>query len=890
MRLHSLLALIGTLVLAPSGVAAPAPDSTSRRPPTDVPVIHASPLHGSLRIDGRLDEAAWQAATPVGGFIQTDPKEGEPATEPTEVRILIGDDALYIGARMFDHEPKLIRSALARRDESVEGDVLEVYLDSFHDHLTAFDFRITPAGALRDAAIGADGDTDNSWDAVWEAATSIDSLGWVAEMRIPLSQLRYNAVDDAVWGIQVGRRVHRKAEVTVFSFTPKREPGGVFRYGHLDGLGRLPRQRRIELLPYLSSRAEYLQVAPGNPFRDGSDDFAAAGLDLKYGLTSNLTLNGTVNPDFGQVEVDPAVVNLTAFETFFDEKRPFFVEGAEVFRFGQSRTYNSMGTLRMFHSRRIGRAPQRQLSGSAYSFVDAPSQSTILGAAKLGGKTRGGWSIAGLDAVTDRESADYLDLASTRQRAPVEPRTNYFTGRVRRALGQGNSSVGALLSATHRDLDAPALASLLRSRAFTGGVDFSHFWAKRSWEVDGFIAGSRVDGSPSAIAATQRSSARYFQRPDARTVRYDPGRTTLRGYAGDCSVVKTSGLHWLGSATYQSASPGFEVNDLGFQNQVDRRSVSALVLYKEDRPGKVLRSYDWYLFSNHAWNFDGDNNFAQFAGTIEAELLNYWGGSLRVEKRPRYIEDKLTRGGPLARLTDGGDVIANFYSDSRRRTTYGINGSYSWNGAGGWGVGYGVTVNARPSTRLQIGFEPSLTRSHAKAQYVATIADTLATSTYGSRYVFSDLIQTQLSFATRVNWTFTPRVSFQLYVQPLIAAGDFADFKEFLRPRTFDFGVYGRDVGTLTPVPGGYTIDPDGAGPAAAFSIGNPDFNFRSLLGNAIVRWEYRPGSALFFVWQQSRTGSEPIGDFDLSRDGSALIHQRPENIYAVKATWWIGG
>ncbi|MGH7729652.1 MAG: DUF5916 domain-containing protein [Candidatus Eiseniibacteriota bacterium] len=883
------LAAVLLVAILPAAVSAQPADSLPSSPHADAPVIHAAPLLEAVRVDGILDEPAWAAAPPASGFIQNDPEQGQPASEPTEVRVLFDGHALYIGARMVDREPRLIRSALARRDEPLESDLLELFIDSFHDHLTAFNFRVTPAGAIRDGAIGADGRVDNSWDAVWEAGTRIDSLGWVAEIRIPLSQLRYNAGDEVTWGIQFARFVHRKAEVSVFSFTPKRDQQGVFRYGHLEGLGRLARQRGVELLPYATIRSEHLIVSPGSPFRDGSDRFGAAGLDLKYGLTSDVTLTATMNPDFGQVEVDPAVVNLTAFETFFEEKRPFFVEGAEVFRFGQTRSFNNVGLLRMFHSRRIGRAPQRRLFAPVYNHVETPPQSTILGAVKVGGKTRGGWSIAALDAATDRELADYVDAGSNPQLAAVEPRTNYFAGRARRSLGQGNTTLGGLLTRTDRDLVAPALSSLLRSRAMTGGMDFSHFWGNRRWEVDGFVAGSHVTGTPEAIAATQRSSARYYQRPDATSFTYDPSRTALAGYAADLSIVKTSGLHWVGSASYQSASPGFEVNDLGFQSQVDRRSLSTIAIYRENQPGRLFREYDVYGFTNHSWNFDGDATFAQFALAAEGVFQGYWGASARLELRPRTFDDRLTRGGPVARLRGGGTTNWSVSSDQRRRTTYGANGSVAWNGAGGWGVGYGLWVNARPATPLLVRFEPSLSRSHAKAQYVTTVTDPLATATYGSRHVFADFDQTQLVLATRVHWAFTPKLSLQLYLQPLLAAGDYAEFKEFLAPRTFDFGVYGRDLGTLTPDADGYVVDPDGAGPAAPFPIFEPDFNFRSLLGNAIVRWEYRPGSALFFVWQQRRSGLEPIGDFDLGRDTSALVDERPESVFAVKATWWIG-
>ena len=868
---------------------ATAADSTATHPEGEVPVIRAIPVVGAVHIDGILDEPAWQAAVPAGGFLQNDPREGEPASEPTEVRVLIGDDAIYIGARMFDREPQQIRAALARRDEPLESDLVELYLDTFHDHQTAFNFRVTPAGAIRDAAVGADGRADNSWDAVWEAGARVDELGWVAEIRIPLSQLPYNAGTDAVWGIQVARLVQRKGELSVFSFTPKREQGGVFRYGHLEGLGRLASRRRLELLPYVSMRTEYQYVDPDNPFRDGSDSYGAAGLDIEYGVATHLTLNATINPDFGQVELDPAVVNLTAFETFFEEKRPFFVEGAEQFRFGATRSLNTVGQPRMFHSRRIGREPQLFVTGPDAIYVDAPTQTTIRGAVKLVGKTRDGWSFAALDALTDRELADYIDSGGTPQLGTVEPLTNYFVGRARRSLAEGRSSVGALVTATHRDLVTVELTDMLRSRAVMAGMDFSHYWANRSWEVDGFVAGSSVTGSPEAIDLTQRSSARYFQRPDAGHLLYDPTRTSLDGYAADLSLVKTSGLHWQGSLSYQSVSPGFEVNDLGFQTDADRRSASVLVAYRENQPGRLFRQYSLLAFTNHSWNFDQDRVFAQVSMSAEAVFQGFWSAGARADLRPRFMDDRLTRGGPFTLRPPGGTATGWVGSDSRRRTTYGLEGSYTWNDAGGWGMSYIASVNARPVTPLLIRLEPTFTRLHLKGYLISTVDDPFATATYGNRYVFSDLRQNEIALATRVNWAFTPRLSLQLYLQPLVSAADATEFKELLAPGTFDFGVYGIDQGTITPDIDGYIVDPDGPGPAAPFPIVEPDFNLRALTGNAVVRWEFRPGSALFFVWQQRRTGFESFGDFDFGRDYPAIVRQPPENAYAIKATWWIG-
>jgi hypothetical protein len=884
----------GSASAAEPGAVAPTPPSV-QAPVTSAPAAGLAPemraarRAGEIHVDGKLDETAWGAAVPATEFTQLDPSEGQPASERTEVRVLVDDEAVYIGARLYDREPGKIRAQLLRRDESPNSDGFRAYIDSYHDYLTAFGFGLTAGGAVQDWSIGSGGAWDSSWDPVWAGAASVDSLGWTAEMRIPLSQLRYSSIDDATWGIQFERLIQRKAEDDFFAFSPKKDESGPAKYGHLCGLGSLHATRRLELLPYSLARSEHLHVARGNPFRDGSDQFGAAGLDLKYGLTSNLTLDGTVNPDFGQVEVDPAVVNLSAFETFYEERRPFFVEGADVFRYGQTRSMNSMGRLRVFHSRRIGRAPQRTLSGGQYPFVDAPDVTTIATAGKLTGKTARGWSVGALDAVTTRETADFVDSQGARGETAVEPRTNYFVGRSRRDLRGGNSVLGGLFTATNRGLADPGLESRLRAHAYVGGVDWNHAWANRHWAFDGFVVGSTVGGSSSAIAGTQASSSHYFQRPDLRSAHYDPTRTHLEGFASDLSLAKYSGKHWLGSIIVQTASPGFEVNDVGFQNRVDRTGLSTILFYKEDKPGRLLRNWDAFVFQNHAFNFDGDNNFAQWSASGDLQLHNYWNLNWRFEYNPPAFDDRLTRGGPVAGMPRGGRASFGFGSDSRRSTTYGADFSFARSESHGRDASYSVSLNLRPTSAVQINVSPTVDWSRDPAQYVDVIGDALATRTYKNRYVFGAIEQTTASIATRLNWTFTPRLSLQLYVQPLVVTGGYSEFKELHAPRGFDFDVYGRDGGTIERQGEDYVVDPDGAGPAASFGFQNPDFDFRSLRGNAVLRWEYRPGSTLFFVWQQSRSGSEPIGDFDLHRDTSALFHQRAENVFALKATYWFG-
>lgn len=873
----------------PAGGAPPDSAPSTVRPHSDAPVLRAAPLVGAVHLDGHLDEPAWQAATPADRFTQREPKEGEPATERTEVRVLIGKEALYIGARLFDSEPRKIRSKLVRRDEDLDSDYLAVLLDPYHDHSTGVIFRVSPAGSINDVTIAASGFQDTSWDPVWLARTSIDSLGWSVELEIPLSQLHYSSSEDATWGIQIRRWIHRKQEHTEFSFTPLREEASVSRYGHLTGLGQLRATHHLELLPYARLRSEFTQVDPGDPFRDGTDQEPAAGLDLKYGVTSNLTLNATVNPDFGEVEVDPAVVNLSAFETFFPERRPFFVEGVDIFRFGDMRSYNNFNTTIPLHARRIGRPPQRTLSGDEFVYVDSPSRTTITTAAKLTGKTSSGWTIGLLDAVTPEEQARYVDTLGVERKAPVEPLTNYFTGRFRRDYRGGRTVVGGILTAVNRDLSEPALADLLRSSAVVGGLDLNHYWAGRRWCLDAMLLGSTVRGDEEVIDATQRSSARYYQRPDAAHLDYDPTRTSLAGYAGHLSINKVAGKHGLGSLTYQDWSPGFEINDIGFQNAADSRGLSTLALYKENKPGKLVRNWNAFVFSNWSWNYGGDNTYTGYAGHVEGQLSNYWFATLRGEYYPGSFDDKLTRGGPLSRIPAGETIRASVDTDSRKSYTLGLSGVSAWDEAGGELRSINASLSIRPTTALRVLFQPGIRKFRDNAQYVTTESDSFATKTYGARYVFATLDQMQVSLDTRVDWTFSPRLSLQLYLQPLIVSGDYSHFKELRAPRTYEFDVYGGQAGTISQDPSGtYTIDPDASGPSPTFTVDNPNFNFRSLRGNAVLRWEYRPGSALFLVWQQGREETEPFGDFDFSRDWKGLFDIEPETVLAIKATYWL--
>ena len=889
--------LLGALAFSWSGAAAA--DAQSRSDSAVVPgslrTLGASRLVGEIRVDGRLDESAWMPVDSASGFVQSWPNVGSPATERSVVRVLYDESALFVGIRAYDQHPDSIAAQLARRDATgIYSDWLHVMIDSYHDRRTAFRFSVNPRGVKKDVYTFNDSQEDLSWDAVWEVATTVDSLGWTAEFRIPFSQLRFGgAAGGRVWGFQVQRDIARRDERDSWSPWTRQDPGLVSRFGDLTGLVGVSAVKRLELMPYASTRLTRAPNEAANPLFRRNDGAVTVGADLKAGLPKGLTLSATVNPDFGQVEADPAVVNLTAFETFFEERRPFFVEDADVFRFGQTRSFNNFNFYQYFYSRRIGRSPQRGLFGPDFVYVDAPDQTNIAVAAKVSGKTPGGWSVGLLDAVTTRQEARFIDAAGAWRRAEVEPLSNYFVGRLRKDLRQGQSVVGGMFTATQRNFADTALASFLRHDAEFGGLDFQHAWANRAWVASGFVAGSRIAGERGVIEAAQRSSARYFQRPDADYLEVQALKGTLTGSMGELALAKVGGGRWIGSVSFRQTSPGFELNDAGFLSRADARALSSFIRYGVDQPTKLTRNYGVYAFTNQAWNFGRDVLFDGYAAGANAQLANFWniGASFRYTRRA--VSDRLTRGGPLSGVPTAWQASLNGGSDSRRPLTVSSQVQYGADELGGSGFSSGISLDLRPASFIRLSIGPGVEVRNNPQQYIRAETDGLVQATFGRRYVFADLHQTTFAVDTRLDWTFTPALSLQLYAQPFVSAGAYARFKELLAPRTTRYGVYGEDVGTINRTEqdglGAYSVDPDGAGASPAFRFSDPDFNFRSLRGNAVLRWEYRPGSTLFAVWQQLRSDSNTLGNFDFARDTRAIFDAPGTNIFLVKASYWVG-
>jgi len=901
--------IAGLLAVALACAAPAYAQSNGDEPSPGTPMARAAERAGPISIDGRPQEAAWQAAPAITRFVQREPVENAPPEQPTEVRVLFDGEALYVAAVL--REPRRIGDQLVRRDERGQYDYFEISLDPNNDRRTGYRFRVSASGVQRDVYLYNDEREDEAWDAVWESAVHRDSAGWSLETRIPLSQLKYEASDSLQsWGVNFTRRRLVSNELLDFALESRVEHGTVSQFGRLQGLQISDGGRNIEFRPYALASAHTAAAASGDPFFDGSELNQRLGLDLRYGISGNFSLDATVNPDFGQVEVDPAVINLSAFETFFPEKRPFFVEDAQLFDFGLSGFRN-----RLFYSRRIGREPHGEAPDEA-QFHDIPGETTILGAAKLTGRTPGGLTLGALAAVTAEERGIALDtLSPSTERFIVEPATGYGVLRAQQDFRGGASQVGAILTAVHRGLPDDGSFDFLNSNAIGVGVDFEHNWGgdnSRDWVVFGHFAGSYIDGAPEALLEAQTSSNHYFQRPDATRFSVDSAATSMTGATWQLQFERRSAEHWTGAVWIGEITPGFEANDLGFMTSTERLDAGARIGYQEIRPGSLFRSYEVTLFTFQNWrhealddvfswrSWDRAHKGSELNLRSEFEFLNYWELNLDAEYRPETLSDTQTRGGPLMIDPGSHSFEIGLETDRRKKLFLRPSVEYSDRHRGGYSFEASLNAELRPAPNIEIQLGPRYERELDPAQFVESTDDLGFAPTFGSRYIFADLKRRQLSLETRLNVAFSPWLTLQLFAQPLISSGDYLTYKALERAESFDFDRFqeGRAsmAGGAVTCSGGRTclidderfVDFDGDG-VADISFEDEDFNIRSLRMNAVLRWEYRPGSTLFLVWQQSRFGRADTDEFDLGNDLDALASIHPENIFIVKVNYWLG-
>ncbi|MBI2219605.1 MAG: carbohydrate binding family 9 domain-containing protein [Acidobacteria bacterium] len=820
-------------------------------------VAGAAPLTSAtaLKLDGDLSDEAWRSAEVVIDFRQRDPKEDAEPSFKTEARVAYDAAAIYVAVQAYDPEPGKIVGFLTRRDNHSPSDWIRVMIDSYHDRRTAYEFAVNPAGVKQDRYYFNDGNEDLGWDAIWDVAVSRNVQGWRAEFRIPFSQLRFPVREDPTVGFAIMRTIARLNEVASWPLIAKSRNGFVSQFGQLNGLRLSHSPKRLELVPYTVANLKTEPPASdGNPLVDTRNPGIEYGLDLKYAVTPGLTLTATVNPDFGQVEADPAVVNLSGFETFFSEQRPFFIEGSGSFSFDLD--CNDGSCTGLFYSRRIGRQPRLEPEVGDGAFWAKPAQTTILGAAKLTGRV-GGFRIGALNALTSEEHATIAG-EDVRSKAAVEPFTSFSVARAKKEFAN-QSSLGFMFTSTNRALgasDSPLRA--LADTAVTGGVDWDWRVLKK-YAVTGYWAGSTLRGDPGAIASIQESTVHSFQRPDAGHVEYDPTRTSLSGNAGFVAFSKISGERIRFNANAGFKSPGFDINDIGFIRRADAINQSNWIQFRFDRPGRHVRSFRFNLNEWSSRNFDGD--LRALGGNVNAHwtLVNNWSFGGGVNGEGGGFDDRLTRGGPGGYTERGWNAWSYVNTDNRRRAMANgfLGGGRYRDGSRFFDVEPGVTY--RPASFLSVSASVGWSPSTNPVQWVEQDAD--------GQYVFGRLRQRTVSIATRVNYTITPTLSVQIYARPFVSAGEYTNFRRLADGRSKDFGTRYADYPEYD---------------------GNPDFNYRSFRTTNVLRWEYRPGSSLFVVWQQGRESTASRGDFEFGRDFGRVFDTPASNVFLVKMSYWL--
>ena len=834
-------------------------------------------------LDGKIDEGCWNNVEWSGDFVQFEPYEDSLPSQKTQFAILYDDNNIYVAIKAFDTEPDKINKRLTRRDDG-DGDWAGVIIDSYEDKLTAFGFTVTAAGSKVDMIFTNDVNDDDSWDPIWYVKTSSDALGWYAEMRIPLSQLRFTKKDNYEWGVEVGRFIYRKSELSLWAPLHKNANKLVSDFGKLAGISNISPKKDIELFPFALSKYSVSEKEEGNPFATGKETSFSAGLDGKVSITNDLTLNFTVNPDFGQVEADPSQVNLSAFESFYPEKRPFFIEGRNIFNFRMTSGDGDGSSTGMFYSRRIGRSPHFEPDLSDNEYADIPENTSILGAFKLSGKTRKGTSIGILESITQREVAE-IDNNGTRTDYPVEPLTNYMVARVEQDIDKGNTVVGGIFTATNRKIDHDNFLTLPAS-AYTGGANMTHYWKDKNYffTVKGIF--SSIYGSSESITELQTSSTHNFQRPDATHLEVDSSRTSLSGHGGTFEFGKFGGGHFRMLSWITWSSPGLDFNDLGFMQQADNIQQVAWFGYNEWQPRNFYNNYNFGGDFYTVWNFAGQNVYKGLEMNGNMQFKNYYSVYTGFNLQGNSLSAYDLRGGPMLKAPPTFTYRIGFDSDQRKKLQAGVFLMNRWSEYDNSEFALAeLSVTYKPVNTVSVSLSPSYSIGRDNLQYVTTIEGDSP-----DNYIMAHLYSEQFSMSARINVGITPDMSVQYYAQPFYFSGKYTKFKTITDPDADDyydrFHEYTPDEIHYDSESAVYNVDMDGNG--TDFSFEDPDFHFLQFRSNLVFRWEYKPGSTFFLVWSQGRTTDGPEGEFMFSDYTKELHNTIPQNDFLIKVSYAI--
>jgi len=818
-------------------------------------------------IDGKLDDACWQNNNWSGEFIQWIPKEGAKPSQPTSINIIYDDKNLYVAIRAYDSEPDKIIIKAGRRDE-LSGDMMGINLDTYHDHRTGFEFNVTSAGQKADLLLTNPMNADMSWDAVWNVKVGMEDSAWVAEYEIPLSQLRYSNEHDQVWGLHVWRWVDRLQEESDWEPQTSTGAGMLYQFGHLTGISGLPKSRRIELMPYVLGKVSTFERDAANPYtKDGYHPFGSIGLDAKVGITSNFTADLTINPDFGQVESDPSEMNLSAFETFYEEKRPFFLEGKNIFNY-------EFDGLNLFYSRRVGQSPSYSPGLNDYEHMQYPDKTSILSAVKVSGKSADGFSMGVLQSITNKEFARISNGFDERKEA-VEPLTSYTVARFQKDLNAGNTVLGGIITSTNR-LDSDTRFDFLNRNALTGGVDILHQWKDKEFYLNAKVAGSNITGDTEAISLLQTSSARYYQRPDVSHLNVDETLTQLSGHGGKIQIGKGSKGFWRYSTALSWQSPGLELNDLGFMHLADQVKNSNEVSYFITQPKGIFRSLNASFSEYNYWDYALTFLYSHFSSSFSGQFLNKWSVNAHVCHFTNSLDTRILRGGYAMNMphkTHGSLKLSSDYSKKAGFSIFSYYESAAENSLSSFTIE--PSVSFQPITILKFSLSANYSTNNNELQFV-----TAQKNEKIDYRILGKIDQQTLSATFKIDYHISPEVSFQYYGSPYFTAGNYSNFKWVNNPTADIYSNRFETLNTTLSSQNEYSTS-DG------ITFENPDFSFTQFRSNLVFRWEYLPGSKLYVVWSNERTLYQQQAGAKIEDVFSGFQNAISNNILLIKLNYW---
>ncbi len=827
-------------------------------------IYYATRTHLKPRIDGHLDDECWQSiGTWEGNFIQQQPNQAKDPSQETEIKILYDDTYLYMAMICHDNEPEKIRALLGRRDENM-GDMAGIALDSYFDKQTAFEFNVTAAGQKVDLMHLGEYGWDFNWDAVWDGKASVGDSAWYAEMRVPFSQLRFANKKEHIWGMHIWRWIERLKEEDQWKLIPIDAPAMVYIFGELHGISDIPYKRNFEVMPYAKAK-----------FNSESNENlnAGFGLDGKIGVTSDFTLDYTVNPDFGQVEADPSVLNLTSYEVFYTEKRPFFLEGNSILEYGAG------DSDLLFYSRRIGSAPGYMPFVNSTEELSMPDHTSILNALKLTGKNRSGLSLGIINSMTAGENA-VISFNGQERKEAVEPFTNYFIGRIKQDYNKGNTVLGALVTSTLRNIKDEHL-QYLPDKALVGGVDFQHNWHNRKYFVSLKSFASHVAGEDTAISRLQLDSRHFYQRADADHLNYDKSLTELQGWGGEVRGGKRSGkLRLIGSLDWRS--PGLELNDVGYLWQADYINQGLDFIYRINKPRGIMNSWFLEMTQRHYRSYGNEKLGDDLSSRLRLEFKNLWRLDLAGNRVFYTVDTRQLRGGPSLRI-EGNRMARVFLQTNSSKNLFLAGGPQKM-----WSDDkishlerYNLFIQWQISNRFNISSNTTYSVQTDNNQYVMqSMAD-------GERnYIVGRINRETLNAVFRAELFITPELSFQYYASPYASVGQYSDFRKVAEPKSVSLNNRFDPLFIMDQGAGRILVD-ENQNVIRNLTTRNPDFNFQEFRSNFVARWEYKTGSTVYFVWTNNRSRYNDFYEPSILESLKGINKVKAENAFMVKVSFW---